>query len=131
MRIFTAAELARMRVAQNAAMMDVCVIQTFTEATDTYGQLIRTWSDGTPLAFGIDSTGGGETRSTDKTVVRADAVIRLPIDIAIDVKNRIKVIVRHGEAIAPIVYGILEEPQRGPSGLVLRLEKVDPHGESL
>lgn len=112
-------------------MMDICVIQTFTETPDSVGQLIRTWSDGDPLMCGFDPTGGSETRSVDKTTVKADATIRLPIDTAVAATYRIKVIMRYGEAIEPIVYGILEEPERGPSGLVLRLERVVPAGETI
>ena len=112
-------------------MMDLGVIQTFTEAADTFGQMIRTWTDGDPIAMGIDTRPGSENRTAEMTIVKEDATARLPIDTTITIRDRIKVIMRHGSAIEPIIYGILEEPRRGPSGITLRLERVDPLGESI
>lgn len=132
MRALTSTELERLRDTQDAAMMDTGLIQTFIEAADTYGQMIRTWSDGSPLPMGIDtSPGGNEGRGDEMTVVKEDATARLPIGTVVDITNRIKVLMRHGEAIEPIIYGILEPPRRGPSGIVLRLQRVDPLGESI
>ena len=131
MRVLTTTELARFRTTQDSAMMDLCVIQTFTEITDTFGQMIRTWTDGDPIAMGIDTRPGSENRTAEMTIVKEDATVRLPIDTTVTIRDRIKVIMRHGSAIEPIIYGILEEPRRGPSGITLRLERVDPLGESI
>ena len=131
MRHFTTTELDRFRTTQDSAMMDIGVIQTFTEAADTFGQMIRTWTDGDPLEMGIDTRPGSENRSDEMTIVKEDATARLPIDTTVEIRDRIKVIMRHGEAIEPIIFGILEEPRRGPSGILLRLQRVDPLGEAI
>jgi len=112
-------------------MQDLCVVQTFTDAPDDYNQLIRTWADGEPIACGFDPSGGREVKRPDSTVVFTDAVVRLPLDTEIDPAYRIKVLSRFGVVIDAIVYGIVGDMQRGPSGLVLNLQKVVPVGASL
>ena len=132
MKVFTAAELVRMRSTQVDAMQDLCVVKSFTDEPDDYNQLIRTWADGAPIACGLDPTGGREVTRADSTVVFTDATIRLPLDTVIDPAYRIEVISRFGEElIDAVVYGIIGEVQLGPSGLVLDLQKVQPAGASL
>jgi len=131
MNPFTTAELTRMKSTQVGAMQDICVLQTFTDEADDYNQLIRTWSDSDPIACGFDPTGGREITRADATVVFTDASVRLPIDTEIDPAYRVKILTRFGEEIPPTVFGIIGTPQRGPSGLVLNLQKVLPSGGAL
>lgn len=131
MNPFSSTELTRMRDTQETAMQDICVLQTFTEAADDYNQLIRTWSDSDPIACGFDPTGGREITRADATVVFSDASVRLPIDTVIDPAYRIKILTRFGEEIDERIFGIIGEPQRGPSGLVLDLQKMIPSGAAL
>lgn len=131
MRSFTATELSRMRDTQESAMQDQCIVQTFTDSADSHNQLIRTWADQPAIICGVDRTGGREVSKADSTVVFADVTIRLPIGTVIDPAYRIKLITRFGEPIDPVVYGIIGEVQRGPSGLVLNLQKIEPSGAAL
>ena len=112
-------------------MQDLCVVQSFTDVADDYNQLIRTWADGEPIACGFDPTGGREVTRSDATVVFTDAVVRLPLETEIDPAFRIKVLTRFGVVVEAVVYGIAGDIQRGPSGLVLNLQKVVPSGAAL
>jgi hypothetical protein len=127
MRDFTTDELSRMQTAQQNAMQDTCVILTRTAgAADAYGYPAETWSAATTTACGIDEHAQDEAMG-DGEVVMVDAVIRLPIalDGTFDGSDRVQVTHRFGVALdAAVTYEIMGNPERGPSGLVLNLQKV-------
>lgn len=124
--MFTAAELAAMRAAQDLYMMDTCVRQVYSRTFDSYGAPAETYTDQTPaLVCGLDMRPGSEQHRQDMTTLEYDATLRLPIGTAIDEKDRIKITKRFGEAITSQVYRVEGPIQRGPSGIRLRLRKVD------
>ena len=124
---FSAADLTNMRAAQEAHMMDTCVIQAYVHTGDSFNEQVETWpADGAALSCGLDMRPGSERHGTDKTVVNYDATIRLPITSTPDIRDRIKVTKRHGEALGtPLVYSIGGTVQRGPSGNRLLLNIIE------
>lgn len=124
--MFSTADLTNMRAAQDAHMMDTCVIQTCTQTGDTYNQLVETFADGAALVCGLDMRPGSERHTIDKTVINYDATVRLPIASAPTPKDRIKVTKRHGTALeVALVYNIVSPIQKGPSGVRLLLKIIE------
>lgn len=127
MDIFSEDELAGMQATQESAMMDTCVLMRYSEALDAINHPVPTWTDGESMLCGLDMTGGTEQRGSQRVIVRWDAVIRLPLDTVIDLRDRIRITHRFGQALASgLVYEIAGPAEIGPSGIVLPLKKVAP-----
>jgi hypothetical protein len=121
---FSTAELAEMRTAQQAHMMDTAVVQTFSASTaDSWGIPADSYSDGSAVYCGFNNKAGIETQGEGE-VVQYDATVRLPIGTAVTESDRIKITKRHGTTLStPLIFEIVRL-RRGPSGLLLELEQV-------
>ncbi len=125
MDIFDSDELSLMQSAQEAAMMDTCVLLKYVDgATDEYGMPRPVWVEGPILACGYDGrrhVEQGVPGGTDETQVElTDGRIRLPIDT--DIRNLDKVRVTHRFGVlqeAALEYELVGAPRRGPSGLMV------------
>ena len=129
MNPFTAAELTAMRSVQSAAMMDTCTVRTWTPTVDDYGTEIAGYTDVTGVACGLDVSPAGsrELRRADGTIIFVAATLRLSLTdgATLTEEGRVTVTHRNGEALSPVLaYGIDGEPQRGPTGYVVRLVEV-------
>jgi head-tail adaptor len=125
--MFTAADLANMRAAQEEHMLDTCIVQSYARTLDTYGSPVETWTDGSAIACGLKMTTGRENRRADMTTERIDATIRLPLATTIKGTDRIKVTKRFGVILStPQIYDVVGEIRRGPSGLQVDLQTVTP-----
>jgi len=128
--MLTAADLAGMRATQIAAMGDTCMLHKWAPTTDNYGTEIPAYTDTTDVACGLDVTGGtgaGERRRPDGTITTIGATLRLSLEDGAGLTEEDKVTVTHrnGELLTPaLAYGIDGQPQRGPTGYVLRLVEV-------
>jgi len=133
--MLTAADLAGMRATQIAAMGDTCTLRKWAPTTDNYGTEIEGWTETTGVACGLDvsgggtggGTGGGERRRPDGTITTIGATLRLSLADGAGLTEEDKVTVTHrnGELLTPaLAYGIDGQPQRGPTGYVLRLVEV-------
>lgn len=121
---FSTDELAAMQVAQDAHMMDACTIDAYSAgAADAYGNPSDGWTSGSEIACGFKQAKPREIMGTTR-VPEWDAQLRLPIDTAVDPRDRITLTKRHGVAVTPVTYEILGSPRRGPSGLVVDLVKI-------
>lgn len=123
MRHFSATELARMQAAQTSAMQDTGVRLAYSATTDAYGNPVASYTPGTPGPCGFDPTNDDEVQESGQ-VVTAEAAIRLPIDTVLDPRDRWRITHRFGVAVTAMDYEIIGLPQRGPSGLVLKVRKV-------
>ena len=127
MRPLTAIELSRMQGAQVDAMMDACVLMTYSESLNSINHPVPAWTDGPILVCGLDMTGGQEMRSGGKVVVTWEARIRLPLGTRFDLRDRIRVALRFGQPTDNnTVYGFDGPAQEGPSGIVVPIKKVQP-----
>ena len=128
--MLTAADLAGMRATQAAAMQDTCTLRKWTPTVDDYGTEIEGWTQTAGVACGLDVSGGiaqRETRRPDGTIATIAATLRLSLDDgeSLTAKDSVIVTHRHGEALSPTLsYGIDGYPQRGPTGIVLKLVEV-------
>lgn len=124
---FTAAELLEMRSAQGGHMMDTAIIQRHAYTANDLNEQVSTWTDDAASTIaGLSLSPGAEQRNADMTLLTYDATVRLPLTVAVDAKDRVKITHMFGEALAvPLVFGIAGPVQRGPSCFRLRLRKVD------
>mgnify|MGYP000853843112 CR=1 FL=1 len=126
--MLTAADLAGMRITQNAAMQDTCTVRKWAPTVDNYGTQVPAYTDTTGVACGLDVTpGGSERRRQDGTITTISATLRLSLTdgAGLTELDRITVTHRCGELLAPaLAYGIDGQPQRGPTGYVLQLVEV-------
>ncbi len=128
--MLTAADLAGMRATQIAAMGDTCTLRRWTPTVDGYGTEIEGWTDTAGVACGLDVSGGiaaRENRRPDGTIATIAATLRLSLDDgeSLTAKDSVIVTHRHGEALSPTLsYGIDGYPQRGPTGIVVKLVEV-------
>jgi len=124
--LFTERDLAGMREAQDGYLPDTCVLQSCTTAADSYGEMIETWTDGEAIPCGFNPSGSREIRQRDKTVLEADALLRVALDVEIDEQMRVKITRRHGERLSTaLVYHVEGDAQIGPSAKTLRLRRVE------
>lgn len=127
MRTLTATELERMRSTQESSYQDACVLLRY--SSDDAGDFNLgddDWADDPDgeIACGFAPARSKEVQEEGEVVIKP-AMLRLPVDTTIDRRDRVRLTKRHGEALAESVeYEIVGEPQRGPSGLVLGLQKV-------
>lgn len=107
-------------------MQDECRILRWSGTADITGQLIATWTpDATATKCGFGWNRRHEAPDADKTTVRGDFLLRLPVGTVIDARDRVEIITRFGEPVSERVqYEIDGEPASGPSGLVVRLKRV-------
>ena len=124
---FSADELAEMREAQDGHLLDLCIIQVFSRTFNGFGEEVPVYTDAaTATACGLDMRPGSEQPRQDMTTLEWDATMRLPIATALDAKDRLKVTYRFGELLAtPLVYRVEGPIQRGPSGIRVKLRRVD------
>ena len=125
--MFSTDDLTGMRAVQTAHMMDTCKFQACVQTADTFNEQVETWPvDGAELTCGLDMRPGSERHGMDKTVLEYDATLRLPLTATPNVKDRVKVTKRFGEALAvALVYDIVGPIQRGPSGVRLLLRRIE------
>lgn len=123
----TAAELAWMRTAQTSHMNDTAYLQVYSEAANTFGEMVPTYTESaTATTCGLDMRPGSERHDPEKTVLEYDATMRLPITAAPNPRDRYRVTARFGEALAtPLVFEVQSPIQRGPSGIRVLLRKVE------
>lgn len=126
MKPISRTELEDMQATQESAMFDTCVLMQYSETLDSINHPTPTWTDGPVLSCGLDMTGGREQRGSQRTLVTWDAKLRLPISTVVDLRDRVRIIMRFGQPCIPIVYELDGPPEQGPSGLVVPLKKVEP-----
>lgn len=130
MRPLTAAELSRMRQTQAAAHHDTCVLLRRTAGLDAWGYEAagETATDPVPCGFDPTSAGKREYRRADGTVAVVQATLRLSIadGEALQATDQVRITHRHGEPLpTPLVFGLDGPPERGATGVVLRLVAVE------
>jgi len=121
---FSTLDLSGMQAAQDNHMMDTCTIDRYTDGgTDPYGAPTPTWVSDDPIACGFHVFKVDEVLGQTKVAIAA-AQVRLPIGTTLDLKDRITITKRHGVAVDNVSYAIAGDPVRGPSGLLVDLERV-------
>lgn len=133
----TASDLACMRTTQATSFMDECYRMVYTPgASGSYGKKKESYVQAsTPLACAVGylkaGSYGGGTASAEvmDQVSLFSTYIRLPYDATITHKDRIKVTKRFGEDITPITYEIIGEIRRGPTALIVDVQKVTDGSE--
>ena len=122
-------DLDGMAATQAAGMLDECeLLQRADGAADAYGipQPTYTVVERTPCGLshsqvGAEVSGSGRRDTQVPIDLRR---LRLPVTAQIDHVDRIRMTRRFGFAITPVLYEVVGDPQRGPSGLLLQVRMV-------
>ena len=124
--MFDANELADMKSAQQAHMMDTGYRMARSVTANAYNEPIESFTQAaTATVCGLEMKSGAEKDKETMTLIEYDAVLRLPIAFTIDYKDRFKVTKRYGESITALTFEVVSPVQRGPSGLRVLLRKVE------
>ena len=131
---FSTLELAQLKADNEGHLMDECTILTRSDALDAAGQPIPSWAEAAtavPCGFGFSpfkfrsreiSVAGAE--ETSEILVRA----RISLDYfdTISQNDRLKLTKRFGSTYTtPETYEVQGFLERGPSGLVVNLKRVE------
>lgn len=123
---FSADELAGMREAQTGHMLDQCVIGQFTAGTrNEYNEDdSATYPDLLTVECGLNMNPGTRTFGEEMTIIRYDAILRLPLHTPVTEKDQIRIVARFDEHHDPLTFEIVSPIDRGPSGIRIYLRKV-------
>lgn len=130
MRAFTLTELSRMQGAQEGAMQDQgAILHYVAGVTDEYGMPVSVWVEGPVTECGYDGQrrqeAGVPAGTPDTQVELTDGRLRLPIDTTISRLDRFELTQRFGVMLeTPVVFELMGEPRRGPSGLLVDVRRV-------
>ena len=125
MNAFSAAELAAMRVAQQAAMQDTGNVETYSEVINSFGEPVASFAHAADTACGLEMRPGAINLEPDKTTIVYDATVRLPIATVVKETDNFRVTKRFGETLAVALnFNIVGTVQRGPSGIRLLLQQL-------
>lgn len=130
MRPFSRTELRRMQGTQQGAMQDECQVLTYRETgRDSRNMPVFDHILGGTFQCGLDMVTGSMPREVmlGGEVVLLDARLRLPLEAEDDIHptDWVKITKRFGETLdEPLLYEVIGETMRGPSGLQLNLRLV-------
>lgn len=125
--MLSSSEVAGLRSAAEAHLLDTCVIQSYSETRDSLGTPSATYTDGAATACGFQSLSAAESRTPEGTTIRADAALRLPLSTlgSLDTRSRIRLTHVLGVALSPaITYSIVGRPEPGKTTVLVRLERL-------
>lgn len=118
-------DLFVMRGTQVNSLPDTCYLQTLSQSTNSFGEVVNSWTDAAEsIACGLEMKSGSEKRKPENTVVTYDAILRLAITEIPAETKRVRVTKRHNENVTEIIFDIVSPIQRGASGNRLLLQKV-------
>lgn len=124
--MFDANELADMRTAQTAHMMDTGYRMVHSQTYDAYNEPVHTYTrSSVSTACGLEMKSGSETDKETMTLINYDAILRLPVNTVINYQDRFEVTKRYGETITALVYDVISPVQRGPSGIRVLLKRIE------
>src|SRR3990172_6250564 len=118
-------QLENMRERKDLSLMDTCHRLVYSETTNDYNEVVKSWTENvTDIKCGLEQKQGEERQADKNVVVSYDAIIRIQLHTVNDIKDKIKITKRFGEAITAIEYQIVSPIQRGHSGIRLLLKEV-------
>ena len=118
-------ELTQMRADQAGHYNDTCIVQTHSSTQNLVNEPVASWTDGSAISCGFEMTGGDERQQADGTLLVVDAIVRVPIGTTVTEVDRVKITKQHGSTLGTaLVFSVIGKPQRGPSALVIDLQRV-------
>src|SRR5574343_463814 len=124
--LLNSADLAFMRETQQAAMHDTGRVLVYTAGTrDEYGaDSAATYTEQAPIDCGVEMRAGTERNDAAMVTVNYDAVLRMPLTVAMSENDRFEVLSRYAEYPDALIYGVAAPIQRGATACRVLLRKV-------
>jgi len=125
-----------MRETQQAAMHDTGRVLVYTAGTrDEYGaDSAATYAEQAPIICGVEMQAGAERNGAERkgaerkgaamVTVNHDAVLRMPLTVAMSENDRFEVLSRYGEYPDALIYEVAAPIQRGGTACRVLLRKV-------
>lgn len=123
--MFDSDEKAAFRNTQTTYMMDRCIIQRAVIMANEYNEQVESFADTVETRCGVDFKPGSERHLADGTIVTYDAVMRLPLDVEVKPRWRVKLIRLRGDVITPQVYEVDGPVQYGGTANRINLRAVE------
>jgi len=118
-------EVDFMRIAQDEHMFDEGKRLKLSITQDTYGQPVRSYSDGTATKCGFEMLSGSERDKEKMTVAQYDAIVRIPIGYEIEPEDKFQITKINGESVS-IDFEVAAPLQRGRTCNRILLRMVKP-----
>jgi len=114
-----------MQATQVSAMQDTCVVYTYSDgSSNALGHATPTYTAQTAQDCGYKPNSTREAND-DGEVALVEAELRVAIDTSIAPSDRVKITHRFGvELTDQPLFSVLGIAKRGPSGLVVNLQRV-------
>ncbi len=125
MKTLSLAEINSLRKTAGETFLDSCTLDRVVTSGNSYGEIIQSWVSDSEIQCGLEMTGGIEKVSGEVIVVERDAVIRLPLNTLIDIRDRITLTKKYGITVSGIQFEIISLPKIGASAMRLDLKKVE------
>lgn len=114
-------ELDGLRGAQEAHMLDTCLIWAYTSLPDGYGLAQPIYRHGEPVVCGYNEGGRPEVQAVGH-VPSSSATLRLPVGTVIQTTDRVQITHRNGEELTlKPMYEVGGLARLGASGLQVSL----------
>ena len=128
MRPLSSVEYARAREAQINTMLDICAIGRYTETQDAtgdvdHGDSAYSYTGLTPCSYIPLETAARIT--TAAAVTALSGVVRLPHDVRIDARDRIRLVIRAGLQVSEF-YQVDGEPRNLATQIEVDVKRVTP-----
>lgn len=122
----------KMRKAAEAHMMDIWYRLVYSCSFDEFGDIVETWTkNDTPMIGGFSMFGhrdmgfGIEKEQNDMTVISYDAILRIPYNTELDLRDRIEVATLRGDASYNRTFDIVTIIIVGVSAFIVRLKTLE------
>jgi hypothetical protein len=115
--------LARFQTVQEAAFFDNCKIQVFTSGSDTFGDILKTYTSGSEIACSVGIQGGTKNYKDGTIQATNEVLIHVPISTVVSNQDRILITKRLG-ATANTAYQILSV-ESGIGVLILKAQVIE------
>lgn len=118
----SASRIARL---QESSMVDECRINQYSETSDSYGDIVKSWTSGSSSGSsicGVQTNQGSKTYPHDDIVIKWDALIRLPLSTLVDERDTITVTKQNNQTISDTYTIINSSPSHGQK--IVKCQKI-------
>ena len=98
--------LTRIKNTQVNSFLDTCIIRASGSSTNSYKELLYTFTDGSPISCGFKNNTASKTYGESETRLKYDSIFRIDANNTITEKDQIKLTKISGSAISAITFNV-------------------------